>query len=83
MLPWIGAALLLYVVALALTMVVNVPLNDTLAAAGSPDRLGDLAAVREKFEATWVRANVARAVTCTAAFCCLSWALMLSAAARR
>jgi len=47
------------------------------AAAGDPDRITDLAAVRERFEATWVRWNIARAVASTAALGCLSWALVL------
>ncbi|MCP2256651.1 putative membrane protein [Streptoalloteichus tenebrarius] len=61
----------------AITMVVNVPLNNALEAAGDPDQIGDLAAVRERFEAVWVRWNIVRAVTSTAAFGCLVWALVL------
>jgi uncharacterized membrane protein len=76
-LPWIVAALVLYMVALAITFRVNVPLNDTLAAAGEPDRIADLAAVRERFEGRWVRWNAARAVATTAALACLAWALVL------
>ena len=76
-LPWIAAALVLYVATLVITIGFNVPLNDELAAAGDPDRTADLAAVRERFEAAWVRWNIARAVACTAAFGCLSWALVL------
>lgn len=76
-LPWIAAALVLYVATLVITIGFNVPLNDELAAAGDPDRTADLAAVRERFEAVWVRWNIARAVACTAAFGCLSWALVL------
>jgi len=76
-LPWIGAAFVLYVAALAITFSVNVPLNNDLAAAGEPGRIADLAAVREHFEARWVRWNIARAVACTAALGCLAWALVL------
>jgi uncharacterized membrane protein len=55
-----------------------VPLNDAIKAAGDPDRIPDLAAVRERFnEARWVRWNLARAVATTAAFGCLAWALVL------
>jgi uncharacterized membrane protein len=64
-------------VAATLTMGLNVPLNNALAAAGDPDRIADLAAVREHFEAPWVRWSLARALTCTAAFGCLAWALLL------
>ncbi|MGH3329398.1 MAG: DUF1772 domain-containing protein [Streptomycetales bacterium] len=76
-LPWIVAALVLYGVALGITMRFNVPLNNELAAAGEPDHIADLATVRERFEAPWVRWNIARAVASTAALGCLSWALVL------
>ncbi|MFJ1790682.1 anthrone oxygenase family protein [Kitasatospora griseola] len=75
---WIGAAAVLYVAMLVITSAVNVPLNDKLAAAGAPDRLTDPAAVRAAFEDVWVRWNVVRALTATAAFACLTWALALS-----
>ncbi|PZS26580.1 MAG: DUF1772 domain-containing protein [Pseudonocardiales bacterium] len=74
---WVVAAFTLCVVTLVVTIAVNVPLNDTLAAAGAPDRIADLAAVRDRFEATWVHWNVVRTVTSTAAFGCLAWALAL------
>ena len=77
-LPWIVAALVLYLVAFVITVSVNVPLNNDIKAAGDPDRITDLAAVRERFdEAKWVRWNIARAVTSTAALGCLTWALVL------
>jgi uncharacterized membrane protein len=74
---WTVAALVLYGTVLGITFAVNVPLNNELNAAGAPDRIADLAAVRERFEATWVRWNVVRAVASTAAFGCLTWALLL------
>ncbi|MFD7729920.1 DUF1772 domain-containing protein [Kitasatospora phosalacinea] len=76
---WIAAAAVLYLVVLVVTGTVNVPLNDELAAAGSPDSLTDPAAVRAAFETTWVRWNLVRALASTAAFDCLTWALALSA----
>jgi uncharacterized membrane protein len=76
-LPWITAALVLYGVVLLITMGVNVPLNDKLAAAGAPGHITDLAAVRAHFETRWVHWNIARAVASTAAFACLTWALVL------
>src|ERR687893_14425 len=76
-LPWIAAALVLYVATLLITIGFNVPLNNELAAAGDPERIADLAAVRERFEASWVRWNTARALASTAAFGCLTWALVL------
>ncbi|MGQ0778158.1 MAG: anthrone oxygenase family protein [Pseudonocardiales bacterium] len=74
---WILAALALYVVALAITMGVNVPLNDMLAAAGEPSRAVNLAEVRNDFEGLWTATNVARAVACTLALACLGRALTL------
>ncbi|MES4901076.1 MULTISPECIES: anthrone oxygenase family protein [unclassified Streptomyces] len=80
-LPWIVAAVALYVVMLMITFRVSVPLNDALAGAGHPDRLTgpDLAAVRERFEQRWVRWNVVRALSSTGAFALLVWALVVSA----
>ncbi|MEV6865845.1 anthrone oxygenase family protein [Streptosporangium subroseum] len=76
-LPWILAAVLLYGAQFVITAAVNVPLNNMLDAAGDPRHITDLAAVREQFEATWVRWNLIRAVASTAAFGCLTWALVL------
>ena len=60
-LPWVVAALVLYALVVVLTLAVNVPLNDQLKAAGDPDRIADLAAVRERFnEARWVGWNLVR-----------------------
>lgn len=77
-LPWILAAAALYLAGVVITMVVNVPLNDAIKAAGDPDRIADLAAVRANFhEARWIAWNLVRAVTTTVAFGCLTWALVL------
>lgn len=76
-LPWIAAAFVLYGVVFVITAGVNVPLLDALDAAGPPDQIADLAQVRDRFEASWVRWNIARAVASTAAFGCLTWALVL------
>ena len=47
-------------------------------AAGDPNRIGDLNAVRRMFnEARWVRWNKVRAVAATAAFGLLAWSLVL------
>ena len=76
-LPWIIAAFVLYAIVVVLTMVVNVPLNDALKAAGDPDRISDLARVRQNFqEARWVASNRIRAIVSTAAFGCLIGALL-------
>jgi uncharacterized membrane protein len=77
-LPWVLAAFVLYLIAFVLTVAVNVPLNDALKAAGAPDRIADLAAVRERFgEARWAAFNLVRTVTSTAAFGSLLWALVV------
>lgn len=76
-LPPLVAALVLYSASLVVTRAINIPLNDALAAAGEPGRIADPAAVRSRFEARWVRWNVARALLCTAALGCLCWALVL------
>jgi uncharacterized membrane protein len=77
-LPWIVAALVLYVIAFVITIAVNVPLNDAIKAAGDPNRIADLAAVRERFdEARWAAFNLVRVVTSTTAFACLAWALVV------
>ena len=78
LLPWIVVALVLYLAVVVITLRVNVPLNDGIKAAGAPDRIADLARVREQFnEASWVRWNLIRALATTAAFGCLAWALVL------
>ena len=77
-LPWIVAALVLYLVVVVATVVVNAPLNDGIKKAGAPDRIADLAEVRETFnEGKWVRWNLLRAVLTSAAFGCLLWAIVL------
>jgi uncharacterized membrane protein len=77
-LPWVAVAFGLYLAAIVITMVVHVPLNDDLKAAGDPDRIADLAAARDAFNETrWVAWHVVRTLATTAAFVCLAWALVL------
>lgn len=77
-LPWVVAALVVYLAVFVITIVVNVPLNNGIKAAGAPDAIADLAGVRQRFdEAKWARWNLVRAVATTAAFGCLAWALVL------
>jgi uncharacterized membrane protein len=76
-LPWAVAAFVLHLAVIVVTRRVNIPLNNALDAAGDPDRVADLAAVRRAFEATWVRWNVVRALASAASFGCLTWALVL------
>jgi uncharacterized membrane protein len=54
------------------------PAAASIKAAGDPDRIADLAAVRGKFnEARWRSWNRVRVVTSTTAFGLLAWALVL------
>ena len=76
-LPWIIAALAVYLAAFLITSAVNVPLNNQLVNAGNPAHLSDLAAVRHSFEHKWVTWNIVRALMHAAAFGCLAWALVL------
>ena len=77
-LPWIAGAFVLHLAIFAITIGINVPLNDEIKAAGDPDQIADLAAVREQFnEARWVGWNIFRAAASMVAFGCLLWALVL------
>ena len=49
-LPWIAAALGLNVVAVIVTMAVNVPLNNAIKAADDPSHIRDIAHVRQQFQ---------------------------------
>ncbi|MDE1670249.1 anthrone oxygenase family protein [Nocardia gipuzkoensis] len=75
---WIVLALVLNVIAFAVTSGLNVPLNDQLAAAGDPASIADLAAVRADFESAWVRWNIVRGVVHTLAFLALCGALFVA-----
>lgn len=76
-LRWTVAAAVLYGLVLAVSFGVNIPLNDQLDRAGDPERVADLAAVRDDFERPWVAANLVRTVLSTAALACLGRALVL------
>ena len=76
-LVWIVAALASYVVAAVITVVVNVPLNDALKAAGLPEAQSEVSAVRARFdEARWQRWNLVRVLTTLVSFAALAWALV-------
>ncbi|MFI6391256.1 DUF1772 domain-containing protein [Nonomuraea sp. NPDC050547] len=79
-LPWVIAGFVLYLVMFFVTAGVNVPLNDQLAAAGDPDKIADLGAVRAAFEAKWVTWNIVRALAATGSFGCFMWALVVHGA---
>ena len=77
-LPWLVAAFVLYLIVIIVTVTVNVPLNDAIKAAGHPDRITDLASVREQFSETrWLRWNHVRTVLTVGAFGSLTWAAVL------
>lgn len=66
---WLLVAAVLLVAGVVMTIAVNVPLNDAIKAAGDPDRIADLAAVRRAFdERRWATWNLVRTVTTVAAF---------------
>jgi uncharacterized membrane protein len=77
-LPWVAVAFGLHLGAFIITMAVHLPLNDVLTAAGDPDGITNLAAVREAFDETrWAGWHTIRTIATTAAFGCLAWALVL------
>jgi uncharacterized membrane protein len=75
-LPWIIVGLVLYLVMFIITAAVNVPLNNQLVAAGDVGEITDPAAVRKRFESTWVTWNLVRTIVSTGAFGCFIWALI-------
>ncbi|MEO3807710.1 anthrone oxygenase family protein [Sphaerisporangium sp. B11E5] len=77
-LPWLIAALVLYVGSFIVTIAGNVPLNNRLDQAGDPDRVPDLGAVRRAFEPRWVTLNLVRTIGHTLAFACAAYALALA-----
>jgi uncharacterized membrane protein len=72
---WTVAALVLYGVVVAVTLGINVPLNDDIDQAGN--RVAALADARDDFETPWVAANIVRTVFATAAVAALGRALFL------
>jgi uncharacterized membrane protein len=78
-LPWIVAALVLYLVVFVITIAVNVPRNNEIKAAGDANTMADPHAVRVRFdEARWLRWNHVRTVASTVAVVLLAWALVES-----
>ena len=78
-LAFIGAAIGIQLVMVAITVRVNVPLNDGIKAAGDPGTI-DVSNARRKFnERRWVRWNNVRALAATLAFGAMLLALIQSA----
>jgi uncharacterized membrane protein len=77
-LPWIVIALLLYLVAVGITVAVHLPLNAVIERVADPAQLADPGAIRAQFrEERWALWNHLRAGLCVLAFACLGWALFL------
>ncbi|MGQ0772966.1 MAG: anthrone oxygenase family protein [Pseudonocardiales bacterium] len=74
---WTVVALVLYGIVLAVTAGLHIPLNYELVRAGDPDRIADLAHVRNQFEGPWVAGNIVRSLLATAAVAALARALFL------
>lgn len=75
---WVGAALVLYLMAVVITFGVHEPLNEKFRTAAEPTSGAEFAAARAQLdEAKWTAWNTARALTSTIAFGCLAWALVL------
>ncbi len=74
---WIIAGLALYMVTVVVTFAVHIPLNEDIKQAGDPDRIENLAAVRDDFATPWVAWNIVRTLASTAAFGALTWALVV------
>lgn len=77
LLVWTLAGLVFYAAAFVMTLAISVPLNNDLAAAGPPDTIANLAAIRAAYEDPWVRWNIARTGASTLALLCLIRALVI------
>jgi uncharacterized membrane protein len=75
-LPWILAALLLYLVAIVVTGALNIPLNNALEATRGADTPEAWAAARQAFEEPWMRWNIVRTLASTGALGAIVWALV-------
>ncbi|MEV6929877.1 anthrone oxygenase family protein [Dactylosporangium sp. NPDC051485] len=75
-LPWLLATLALYGIVFIVTAALNVPMNDTLDAAGPAAAIADPAAVRRAFEGPWVGWNTVRTVASAGSLLTLAIALI-------
>ena len=81
---WILVAVVLYVVALAVTFGGNIPLNDKLEAFGDPEKITDFAAARAAFdEGSWATLNFVRMVASSLGMLALAAAFRESGRAER
>lgn len=72
---WVLAALVLYVANVAITQAGNIPHNDALLAAGTPDGPAGWEAARAAFEDSWNRLHLVRTLALVASFACCVGAL--------
>jgi uncharacterized membrane protein len=75
---WAVAAIALYLVMVAITRSVNIPLNIELERAGDVSGVEALHDVRKHFEQRWITWNLVRAVASVGAFGCQSVTLLLN-----
>ncbi|MFI1103931.1 DUF1772 domain-containing protein [Streptomyces melanogenes] len=73
---WLLAAALCYTAVLALTMGINIPLNNKLADLGHPGPATDYSVI-EDFKGTWETANIFRTLLCLTALGGIARALLL------
>jgi uncharacterized membrane protein len=78
-LRWVAAALVLYAIVIVVTAAFNIPLNDELANAGEPSKIGDIARVRDDFVNPWVAWNIVRTLAAVASLGCMCRALVVHA----
>lgn len=71
--PWVPVAFVLYLAALVITMAVHEPINTIVRTAAEG---ADAATLRAMVEGGWVGWHHVRTVATTAAFGCLTWALV-------
>jgi uncharacterized membrane protein len=83
LLAWVTSGFLLASATFVITVLIHMPLNDALDAAGRPDHISNLRAVRAAHETTWTSWNTIRAITSTAALAALACALLTSARVQR
>jgi len=74
-LSWVIAALAFSLATIGVTRFVHLPLNAQVKSAVAAQ--GDFGSLRQRFESRWVRWNVVRTVTATAALGCLAVALAM------
>ena len=74
---WIVAGLAFYMVMVIVTVAFHFPLNQGILDKGDPASIENLAEVRDDFVTPWIAWNIVRTLSATAAFVCLTWALVL------